>query len=271
MKRLISALVCAASLMAVWPAFAQTVVGQVVTVADGARLERGGKPFRLAPEVSILSGDAIRTNGSGTVQLLFRDKTRIVIGPNSEFIATDIRMSRNGRASRFAVNTVGGTFRILSGNSAKRAYAFTTPTTTMGVRGTTFDFAIDPRTNTSLVTFSGEVQLCGAGRRCFAISGSCATIRASRNGVDPNPLEANNKVALLRQQFPFTQSQGALGRDFRTSLLGCDPDDDDDPRVRPAKVTRVPTPPPGQVVTLPQQAEAGDDADPSGGNPLSGL
>lgn len=244
-------------------ATAQDVVGEVISVAEGARLERDGRQFAMAPKVSILSGDAITTNGSGTVQLQFLDATRVVIGPNSQFVARDIRMRRNGRAQRFAVNTVGGTFRFLSGNSAKNVYDIRTPSATMGVRGTQFDFSVERRTDTSLVMYDGEVQMCGAGRVCYAVSGSCATIRAGAGGVNPNPVEDGAKAALLRRQFPFTQSQNRLGGGFRTSLLGCGPDDDDNPRVVPTRVERVPPPPPGQVVT-PLQAGGPPDGDDGG-------
>lgn len=244
-------------------AAAQDVVGEVVSVAEGARLERDGRQFALAPRVSILSGDAIVTNGSGTVQLQFLDETRVVVGPNSQFVARDIRMRRSGRAQRFAVNTVGGTFRFLSGRSSSQVYDIRTPTATMGVRGTEFDFAVERRTDTSLVMYDGEVQLCGAGRVCYAVSGSCATVRANASGVNPDPVVDTAKQALLRRQFPFTQSQNRLGGGFRTSLLGCGPADDDNPRVQATRVERVPAPPPGRVVT-PVQAIGPDDDDDTG-------
>ncbi len=267
MKRVLAALALALGTSVAAPVMAQDVVGEVVTVTSGARLERDGRVFALAPKVSVLSGDAITTNGTGTVQLVFRDKTRVVVGPDSEFVAADIEFARNGRARNFAVNTVGGTFRFLSGDSAKRVYSISTPTTTMGIRGTTFDFATERSTNTTLVTFSGEVQMCGAGRRCYAISGSCATIRAGRRGVDPDPVEMDDKVALLRRQFPFTQSQRSLGSGFRASLVGCGPNDSDEPGFRAARVRRVASPPPGEVVTpaLPTGSDSSGSSPSSGG------
>lgn len=225
--------------MSAFSVSAQEVVGAVVSVEGGAQLTRDGDLFRLAPDVSILSGDTIATGATGTVQLAFRDDTRIVIGPGSQFIATDIRMRRSGRANRFTVATVGGTFRFLSGDSAKRVYDIRTPTATMGVRGTQFDFALDRRGDTTLVTFLGEVELCGTGRRCYAVSGSCATVRAGARGVEPTPIEESAQVSLLRRQFPFTQSQDQLGGAFRTSLAGCDDNDGSGATVRPAVVRDV--------------------------------
>lgn len=270
MMRVIGALIGAALALVALPVSAQQVVGEVVTVSEGARLERGGRQFAIAPDVSILSGDLIVTNTTGTVQLVFRDETRVVIGPGSRFLAEEIRMRRGGRAQQFTMNTLGGTFRILSGDSAKRVYGIRTPTTTMGVRGTQFDIAVDGDTTTAMVTFDGEVQMCGAGRRCYAVSGSCTTIRAGSRGVDPNPLEDDEKIALLRRQFPFTQSQGRLGDTFRTNLAGCGGPDDDGP-VRPARVVEVPPPPPGEFVTplAPVNRDRNDTTD-TGGGPRSG-
>ena len=235
---------------------AQEVVGSVVSVEGQTQLTREGAPYRLAPEVSILSGDIVVTGATGTVQLEFRDETRVVVGPGSQFVAADIRMRRSGRASRFTITTVGGTFRFLSGNSAKRVYDIRTPTATMGVRGTEFDFALGRGRETTLVTFLGEVLLCGAGRRCYAVSGSCATVRAAAGGVDPTPIEAGAQAALLSRQFPFTQSQDRLAGRFRTSLAGCDDEAGSTGTVRPAVVREVSSTPAGS---------SGSDNDDDGG------
>ncbi len=269
MKRVVGSILLGLAVMLGFPALAQDVVGEVVTVREGAQLQRDGRRFAISPEISILSGDTIVTNRTGAVQLVFRDNTRVVVGPSSQFVATDIQIRRNGRAQKFAINTVGGTFRFLSGDSAKRVYELRTPTATMGIRGTNFDFAIERETNTTLVTFAGEVQMCGAGRRCYAISGSCATVRAGRQGINPEPVEQDAKVRLLQQQFPFTQSQSGLGRSFRTSLVGCGPDDDDDPRFVAPRVVRVATPAPGEVVT-PRRTGPQDQGGGSGGSGSSG-
>jgi len=252
-------------LLSALPGLAQDVVGSVVSVTGRAELTRDGGRFGLAPEVSILSGDTIQTGSSGTVELRFRDDTRVVVGPGSQFVAADIRMRRSGRASRFAVATAGGTFRFLSGDSARRVYDIRTPTATMGVRGTQFDFALDRRRDTTLVTFDGEVQLCGAGRRCFAVSGSCATVRAGASGVDPTAVEGNAQLALLQQQFPFTQSQERLSGGFRTDLAGCDDRDAANGRtagtVRPAVVVEV-TP----AASASEESAPDDDPPESGGD-----
>ncbi|MDJ1007586.1 MAG: FecR domain-containing protein [Paracoccaceae bacterium] len=255
-----------AALLFAIPAAAQEVVGTVVGVTEGARLDRDGERFALAPEVSILSGDIILTDATGTVQLLFRDETRVVVGPGSQFVAADIRMRRSGRAQRFTVATIGGTFRFLSGNSAGRVYDIRTPTATMGIRGTAFDFALDRRRDTTLVTFLGEVQICGAGRRCYAVTGSCATVRAGAGGVDPRPIEAEDQTALLDAQFPFTRSQEALGAGYRTDLAGCRDGDGEDGAVRPAVVRAVSPVPP----TRPPQGSGRDDDGGGGGGATGG-
>lgn len=250
------------------PAAAQSVVGSVVSVTEGARLDRDGRTFALAPEVSILSGDTIVTNATGTVQLVFRDDTRIVVGPGSQFVAADIRMRPNGQARQFTVATVGGTFRFLSGSSAKRVYDIRTPTATMGIRGTEFDFALDQSRDTTLVTYLGEVRMCGAGQRCFAVTGSCATIRAGARGVDPRPVTTDAKVGLLQQQFPFTRSQDRLDPRFRTRLDGCD-GNDSGPAVRPTIVREVAAVS-AAPATAPAPADSTDSTDSGGGGEPGG-
>ena len=160
-------------------AVAQAPVGKIVAVTGNAILERSGRQFRPAPEIEIASGDVFRTAAGSTVQLLFRDATRIAVGPNSTFSVDDVEM-RRGRQSarRFSVNAVGGSFRFLSGRSRAGVYEVTTPTATMGVRGTVFDVAVNRAQDTTLATFDGVVIFCGIGR-CETVTAGCGTIRSN--------------------------------------------------------------------------------------------
>lgn len=218
----------ASLLLLALPAAAQEV-GVAIAVTQGATIEVGGRTTRLTARDLVSNGAVIRTDQRGTVQLLFRDRTRIVVGPLTTFRIDDVAMKSDGTAQRFAVTTLGGMFRFLTGRSPKPAYKLNTPTATLGIRGTVFDLAFDTLSNTRLVTFDGEVRFCGRGRRCAIATGGCSMVRATAFGSLKTPEDKNERDAVLNTLFPFVIDQRGLGGQFRARTESCG---DIDPRLR---------------------------------------
>lgn len=200
-------------------AFAQPV-GSVVRVVQGATLERSGQAVSLRAGQSVESGDVISTDRRGQVQLLFNDDTRIAVGPNSSLAVDDIRFRQNGKARKFAVSAVAGGFRFLSGTSARSAYAINTPTATMGIRGTAFDFVVRKSQDTDLVIFSGLVSMCGRGG-CFEVTGGCDAVRLDARGNFARIEQKKDKRNLINDGFYFVTEQQTLRPDFRTNVRSC--------------------------------------------------
>ena len=201
------------------PAWAE-VVGKVTNISEGATVTQFEVTKRLALKSDISTGDLLKTDASGQLQIAFVDRTRIVVGPSSELLIEDVTLSGGKRASQFAVQALGGTFRFLSGRSAKTAYKIRTPTATMGIRGTEFDFSIDNRRLTNLVTFSGQVRICTRNNRCARVSGGCAVVTATRRNIR-QPRDDKAKTSLLRENFPFVVSQESLDKSYRVQVEGC--------------------------------------------------
>lgn len=214
---------------------------QLTTRAGIAVLETGGL---------VAVGDVVQTGPTGEAQIIFPDDTRIVVGPSSALRIDRAIFRDNGTARRFAVTAAGGTFRFLSGRSNSNAYSITTPTATMGVRGTSFDFAVDD--GTDLVVFTGGVRFCEGSLtsgRCARVDGGCLAVRLRGDGRFVQPETLEEKVGLLDSRFPYIAQQERLQPRFRTSSNGCrDNDrrivlpppprearDDDDPPANPAE------------------------------------
>jgi len=191
-------------------AIAQTVA-TVVAVVPGANVSAGA---------GLASGARVDTDASGRVDLVFTDGTKVVVGPGSR-LEVDSVLMQGATASRFAVTAVQGSFRFITGNSRKDAYAVATPTGTLGVRGTSFDVAVLPQ-ETLLALFEGEVQVCRPGQRqnCAVVRGSCTIALASRDLVRGTRGRAE-KRDLIAASFPFIQDQTVLREDFQTPLKGC--------------------------------------------------
>jgi hypothetical protein len=180
---------------------------------------RGNGTRTLVVGADVFIGDRIVTDARGLVQIIFDDKTKLVVGPKSSLLIDDYLLREDGSAGRLAINALSGTFRFITGNSAKGKYLITTPTGQIGVRGTTFDFYV-----TKLATY--VLQLHGATVNC-ARSGDCETMGdvCEYGVIKGGGVETSGRIADLGNDdtrkagswFRFAKSQGQLLRQFRVS------------------------------------------------------
>lgn len=199
--------------------YAQTVA-KVVGLQNAATLQRGLKRSALVRNFDLMSGDRIRTDETGQVQVVFVDRTRVVIGPNSDFHVKDVKISTGKKASKFVVRALRGSFRFLSGDSAKETYEIKTPSVTMGIRGTDFDFVVASRRQTRVVAFDGEVQVCNRRNRCARLVGGCALVSVQQRQFDL-PETAEDRVGILARNFPFVVNQGRFPGNFQVETGAC--------------------------------------------------
>src|SRR5438128_1325188 len=164
----------------------------LVTASQGPSMaaEAVGKAFAVTPSAAagtrtlgvqdpVFMGDLVTTGSTGQVQLGFVDNTRMIVGPRSQLAIDSFVFKGKATAGQFSVNAVRGAFRFITGSSAKQAYAIKTPTATIGVRGTRFDFSVGRDGTTNLALYDGSVRLCDKGRpqrRCTVLSGACSVI-----------------------------------------------------------------------------------------------
>jgi hypothetical protein len=208
----------AAIFLTALPALATT--GETVAVVQRAVIVSDGDQVTLNVGQAVALGDTIATGEAGEAQIIFPDQTRIVVGPNSQLSITRLLFRDNGTARRLSVNAVRGTFRFLSGESPSNAYSIRTPTATMGVRGTSFDFAVAGRDETDLVVYQGQVQFCARGR-CAGVPGGCQAVRIDRGGNFSQPETALERREKLDARFPYVEDQERLTPRFRTSTANC--------------------------------------------------
>ena len=90
----------------------------------------------------VYQGDLISTDPGGRAQIQFVDDTRFVVGPNSRVTIDEFIFNPNRTAESVLFTATKGSFRFISGSSAKEAYRVTTPTMTIGVRGSAYNFTV---------------------------------------------------------------------------------------------------------------------------------
>ena len=170
---------------------------------------------------SVFSGDVVETGAVGEVQIEFRDQTKLVVGAHSKLIIDSFVFDDRNTARKVSMKAVKGAFRFITGVSKKQAYAIATPSATIGIRGTRFDFSVRPDGETSFALYEGEARVCDRTGQCREVRGSCEVVVASpRGGVAPVAPGAE-RTARLRALFPYAISQARLQPQFRVNTSGC--------------------------------------------------
>lgn len=168
MRRLLTSI--ALLLLAAQPAFAAS--GTALGVDPAARLEDKSGTKTLVVGTDVFIGDRVVTDAKGLVQIRFSDRTKLVVGPRSSLVIEDYLLRDDGSGGKFAINALSGTFRFVTGGAPKDRYLITTPTGTVGVRGTAFDLNVHSD-HFSLLLFHGAVLMCNKAKKCVTVDDFC--------------------------------------------------------------------------------------------------
>ncbi len=206
-------------------------VGEIMAVIDSASASGQSGDRTLAAGSKVFVGDLVTTDAAGSAQLLFADGTRMVVGANSSLMIDEIRFggtaTENATGNRFAVQALAGSFRFISGDSGDRGYSIRTPSATIGVRGTAFDFTVTPGGETKLLLLEGEATLCSEsdesdeGGECATVVTPCALVQ-TETGEDVEEIEpGKRRLQETREHFPFVTSESSLLEEFQVAGHGC--------------------------------------------------
>ncbi len=208
----------AASLLLLVPgaAFADAT-GTAKGVDPDATSKRGKNTEVLVVGSDIFIGDVVKTGPSGQVQIKFSDNTELVVGPRSSLTIEDYLLREDGSAGKLAVNTLAGTFRFVTGNAPKDRYLIKTPTGTIGVRGTAFDFA-NTSEGTAAMLYHGAIEVCTTGGTCVVLDDVCDV--AEYNTTEARLIGHFDTItgdvrAAFRGFFRYAVDQNPLLREFR--------------------------------------------------------
>ena len=196
--------ICLSTFLCAWvPALttveALTPSGKAVAVVQSTSASGPGGSRTLAAAKPVYSGDRINTSSRGEAQIVFADDTRLVVGPNSSIVIDKYVYNPGASGAQVSMQLAKGAFRFISGRGSKRNFRITTPSATLGIRGTAFDVGVGGRIGTGVAVFDGSVRFCS--RR----SGECAMVRQGCNiaVVTPNggvgtPRNQADKAAMIR-------------------------------------------------------------------------
>lgn len=124
---------------------ARAGVGKVTEQTGPTEIVRSKKSIPSSINAAVEMNDAIST-AKATAQLTFDDKTTVKINEHSKIVIDDFVYDPAKGSGKLAMKMAIGTARYASGQIAKnnpQQVSITTPTASVGVRGTDFSMTVD--------------------------------------------------------------------------------------------------------------------------------
>jgi hypothetical protein len=219
--KILNAIVTVAYTLSTSTALAANSVGKAMAVIDVASTSGQTGKRTLSVGSDVFVGDLVQTDTDGEAQLLFSDGTRMVVGANSSLVIEEFLFRGKAAENRFAVKALGGVFRFISGESGDENYTIRTPTGTIGVRGTAFDFTVAPEGGTKLLLLEGEATLCGNSGACATVATPCGQLRTDDGQQVVEIAAVHGRAEETRRSFPLLIMQSKLLEPFRAEGHAC--------------------------------------------------
>jgi hypothetical protein len=141
LQAILYALTLACGCMAVANALADDVAGVVKTVKGTVQIERASGNSSALVGSDVFASDRIETGAQSSVGITLRDSTQLSAGANTVVDLNKFAFNTTTHDGVLDASVKRGSLAVISGKLAKAnpdAVRFSTPTTTLGVRGTEF-------------------------------------------------------------------------------------------------------------------------------------
>ena len=128
-------------------------IGNVDQVEGNGVIDRDKVDITIEEELPIEQYDTVKT-GNGKVGILFVDDTRVDVTQHSKLIIDEFVYDPNTKKGKLNLSAKLGTIKYASGQIAKTSrqdIVITTPTATIGVRGTDFSMTIDELGSSTII------------------------------------------------------------------------------------------------------------------------
>jgi len=142
-------------------------IGEVTQLEGNGVIDRkdGDKGIIVEKDLDVFSYDTVKT-GNGKVGIEFIDATRVDVTQHSKLIIDEFVYDPNTKTGKLSLKASLGTVRYASGQIAKNSATnvkITTPTATIGVRGTDFTMTIDEVGSSTIILLPS----CDTNGNCF--------------------------------------------------------------------------------------------------------
>ncbi len=197
--------------------FAATKIGDVAGILGAPSASGAGGNRFLEKGSDVFEGDVVKVT-EGNAQIILDDGTKLVVGPDSTLELNQF-LKRGKRVDKIAIKALHGTFRFISGKSAKKTYDITTASATIGIRGTGFDFWVKEKTG--VIVMLGAVQLRGNNGKVVNMTDNCDLGVAGDGAVAAELLTGKAKSDTISKNLVFIADQRRLLKSFHLPISKC--------------------------------------------------
>ena len=175
-----------------------------------AAIDGQGVKRKLVDGGAVYPGDSVETAAGAKGVLVFRDDSRITLGGSTRFkVDSFVFDDKNPADGKAMVSLVRGSMRALTGligKADKRNVKFTTPTATIGIRGTGLDMDCAALDSCSFFTWQGVIEVTQIGQTTSRLLEAGQGLFVSRTVI--RPLDAPTLDRLERPDMvPFDMRQ----------------------------------------------------------------
>jgi hypothetical protein len=144
---------------------ASPTIGVAASITPSAEGGVGTVFQTLAPGSELQASETVRTGDAGKADLVFIDRTNLIVGPTSEVVLDQFVYDPVGNKGKVVLQASRGAFRFVTGKQDHSAYQLNTPYGSLGVRGTAFTCEVKPKGQK-------QQQIAGCDVKCTVESGA---------------------------------------------------------------------------------------------------
>lgn len=161
------------------PASAEKVGRVALVVVYGYETPPAAKRRPVYVRDDVVSDAVLETVQDGRLDVRFNDRTQLIVGPASKVKIDRFVYDPDKSAGEVSLNMSKGLMRFVTGRLASKSYKITTPSATLGVRGTDIVVAVDDEGATTVSVLDGGVDITSDGGDTASVD---AGTTASTNG-----------------------------------------------------------------------------------------
>ena len=140
-------------------AHAQQNIGSTALAKNDVSRELGGAAGPLTVGDNVFRNEIVKTGVDSTAKLVFLDSTNLGVGPTSRVTLDQFVYVGETNGQKMTVNLAKGVFRFTTGKLDKNAYIISTPTASIGVRGTVLDIGVQ-NVQSRVTLVEGQALVC---------------------------------------------------------------------------------------------------------------
>ena len=148
-----------------------------------------GDKIHVVQGDEVFKDEGVRTDADSSARLVLRDNTNLLLGPSSDIKLDRFVYAGPSQPGAIAVNLVKGALRFATGDADKKAYVISTPTATLGVRGTVIKLVAASSIKTFVQLDEGGALVCtrkASKRHCLELTDPGQTVEVSTTGIKWN-------------------------------------------------------------------------------------